>query len=191
MAGIASIPSAGDALAFKLSSAILFTVATGIMAITSKIQPSQLAEVQRNATRLWKQLGRATETSLSHGSPTDSDVEEAEEKMLVLEKAYPHPLLLEMLEKFSAVVEPTRWWPKIQPKKFRARFVSNGWSKELEEELRGALRVLKVKDREEYTKLSSLALNVNKALATAGPLPAGATAISSSLMGSPALGPAP
>ncbi|XP_074577580.1 uncharacterized protein LOC141834013 [Curcuma longa] len=191
MAGIASIPAAGEPLAFKLSSAILFTAATGIMMITSKIQPSQLAEEQRNATRLWKQLGRAIETDLGHRSPTDCDVEEAVEKMLALEKAYPLPLLPGMLEKFPAVVEPTRWWPKIQPRKFRAGNGSNGWSKELEEELRGALRVLKVKDEEEYTKLSNLALNVNKALATAGPLLAGAAAISSSLMGSPALGPAP
>ncbi|KAG6534508.1 hypothetical protein ZIOFF_008411 [Zingiber officinale] len=141
MAGIASIPSAGDALAFKLSLAILFTAAMGIMAIASKIQPSQLAEEQRNVPRLWKQLGRATETS--HGSPTDSDVEEAEEKMLVLKKAYPHPLLPGMLEKFPAIIEPTQWWPKIQPMKFRAGSGSNRWSKELEEKLKGALRVLK------------------------------------------------
>ncbi|XP_042460448.1 probable F-box protein At4g22030 [Zingiber officinale] len=141
----------------------------GIMAIASKIQPSQLAEEQRNVPRLWKQLGRATETS--HGSPTDSDVEEAEEKMLVLKKAYPHPLLPGMLEKFPAIIEPTQWWPKIQPMKFRAGSGSNRWSKELEEKLKGALRVL-------------------KALATAGPLSAGTAAISSRLMGSPTLGPA-
>ncbi|KAG6498783.1 probable F-box protein At4g22030 [Zingiber officinale] len=191
MAGVASISSAGDPLAFKVSSAILFAAAAGIMTITSKIQPSQLAEEQRNATRLWRQLGRSIETSLGHRFPTDRDVSEAVEKMLALEKAYPLPLVPGMLEKFPAVVEPTRWWPKIQPKRSRATHAGNGWSRDLEEEMKGALRLLKVKDEEEYIKLSNLALNVNKALATAGPLLAGAAAMSSGLIGSPALGPLP
>ncbi|KAG6494800.1 probable F-box protein At4g22030 [Zingiber officinale] len=191
MAGVASISAAGDPLAFKVSSAILFAAAAGIMMITSKIQPSQLAEEQRNATRLWRQLGRSIETSLGHRFPTDRDVSEAVEKMLALEKAYPLPLVPGMLEKFPAVVEPTRWWPKIQPKRSRATHAGNGWSKDLEEEMKGALRLLKVKDEEEYIKLSNLALNVNKALATAGPLLACAAAMSSGLIGSPALGPLP
>ncbi|RWW27664.1 hypothetical protein GW17_00007898 [Ensete ventricosum] len=111
MAGISSIPvgeAAPHLLAFQLSSVILFTAATGMMLITSKIQPSQLAEEQRNATRLWKQLGRSIETTLALRAPTQRDVDEAMEKVLALEKAYPLPLLPGMLEKFPGIVEPTR-----------------------------------------------------------------------------------
>ncbi|CAL9125983.1 unnamed protein product [Musa acuminata var. zebrina] len=94
MAGISSIPvgeAAPHLLAFKLSSVILFTAATGMMLITSKIQPSQLAEEQRNATRLWKQLGRSIETTLALRAPIQRDVHEVMEKVLALDKAYPLP----------------------------------------------------------------------------------------------------
>ncbi|KAH7657565.1 Petal formation-expressed protein [Dioscorea alata] len=115
MAGLSTI-SMGDQsqhfLAFKLSSALLFTAATGMMLIVNKIQPSQLAEEQRNATRLFKQLERSIHTSLdqlksSTFTPTELDVEEAMEKVLALDKAYPLPLLPGMLEKFPKNIEPT------------------------------------------------------------------------------------
>ncbi|URE14336.1 F-box protein [Musa troglodytarum] len=193
MAGISSIPvgeAAPHMLAFKLSSVILFTAATGMMLITSKIQPSQLAEEQRNATRLWEQLGRSIETTLALRAPTQRDVDEAMEKVLALDKAYPLPLLPGMLEKFPEIVEPTRWWPKIQPKQ-SPQAGGNGWSHELEGEMRGILRVLKAKDEQQYTTLGKLLLNMNKTLAISGPLLAGLAAISSGLIGSPALGPMP
>ncbi|RWW79765.1 hypothetical protein BHE74_00011919 [Ensete ventricosum] len=193
MAGISSIPvgeAAPHLLAFQLSSVILFTAATGMMLITSKIQPSQLAEEQRNATRLWKQLGRSIETTLALRAPTQRDVDEAMEKVLALEKAYPLPLLPGMLEKFPGIVEPTRWWPKIQPKQ-SPKAGSNGWSHELEKEMRGILRVLKAKDEQQYITLGKLVLNMNKTLAISGPLLAGLAAIGSGLIGSPALGPMP
>ncbi|CAL9200620.1 probable F-box protein At4g22030 [Musa acuminata AAA Group] len=197
MAGISSIP-AGEAaaphfLAFKLSSVILFAAATGMMLITSKIQPSQLAEEQRNATRLWKQLGRSIETTLALRPPTELDIEEAMQKVIALDKAYPLPLLPGMLEKFPENVEPTQWWPKQQSRQQQAvnGMTRNGWSQELEEEMRGILRVLRMKDEEQYVRLGKLVLNINKSLATAGPLLAGLASIGSGLIGSPALGPAP
>ncbi|WOL09130.1 putative F-box protein [Canna indica] len=197
MAGISSIPTGASPhfLAFKLSSVILFAAAAGMMMITSKIQPSQLAEEQRNATRLWKQLGRSIETSLILRPPTERDVEDAMDKVLALEKAYPLPIT-GMVEKFPEVVEPTRWWPKFQrthgtqaaPKRLNA---INGWSEELEEEMRGILRVLKVKDEKDYVNLGKLAVDANKTLASAGPLLAGLAAVGSGLVGAPALGPVP
>ncbi|XP_073110820.1 probable F-box protein At4g22030 [Elaeis guineensis] len=198
MAGISSIPL-GEAnphlLAFKLSSMVLFTAATGMMLVVNKIQPSQLAEEQRNATRLWKQLERSIHATLALGAPTELDVEEAMEKVLALEKAYPLPLLPGMLEKFPETVEPTRWWPKLRRKETRPKYVngveSNGWSKELEEEMKGILRVLKVKDEEKYVREGKLALSINKTLATSGPLMAGLAAAGAGLIGSPALGQLP
>ncbi|EHA8592059.1 putative F-box protein [Cocos nucifera] len=126
-------------LAFKLSSMVLFAAATGMMLVVNNIQPSQLAEEQRNATRLWKQLDRSIHATLALRAPTELDVEEAMEKVLALEKAYPLPLLPGMLEKFPGTVKPTRWWPKLRRqekrKETRPKYVngveSNGWSKEL------------------------------------------------------------
>ncbi|KAG6404174.1 hypothetical protein SASPL_136414 [Salvia splendens] len=51
MAGIASM-SEGDATAVALSSTAMYVAATGMLSIVNKILPSQLAEEQRNATRL-------------------------------------------------------------------------------------------------------------------------------------------
>ncbi|KAK4259019.1 hypothetical protein QN277_005397 [Acacia crassicarpa] len=58
MAGVVGITTASGAplLAFKLSSGLLFSAATGMLVIMNKIQLSQLAEEQHNATRLFRQL---------------------------------------------------------------------------------------------------------------------------------------
>ncbi|XP_073110819.1 probable F-box protein At4g22030 [Elaeis guineensis] len=201
MAGISAALTVGEAAphlsAFKLSSVVLFAAATGMMLIVNKIQPSQLAEEQRNATRLWKQLERSIHNTLAHREPAESDIEEALEKVLALEKAYPLPLLPEMLEKFPETVEPTRWWPKIQRRGQETKkacvngMASNGWSKELEEEMLGIHRVLKTKDEEKYVRLGKLVLNINKTLAISGPLFAGMAAIGAGLIGSPVDSPVP
>ncbi|XP_050257118.1 probable F-box protein At4g22030 [Quercus robur] len=116
MAGVAA--TAGGIgmplLALKLSSTLLYSAATGMLLIMNKIQPSQLAEEQRNATRLFKQLQSQIQTMLAIGTPTQEDVKEVMEKVLALDKAYPLPLLGAMLEKFPAKFEPAVWWPKNQ-----------------------------------------------------------------------------
>ncbi|KAJ6363924.1 hypothetical protein OIU76_028953 [Salix suchowensis] len=101
MAGVASAGTVGaPLLALNLSSALLFSAATGMLLIMNKIQPSQLAEEQRNATRLFRQLHRQIRTTLALRDPTALDVKDAMEKTLALDKAYPLPLLGKMIEKF-------------------------------------------------------------------------------------------
>ncbi|XP_023927743.2 probable F-box protein At4g22030, partial [Quercus suber] len=101
MAGVAATGGIGmPLLALKLSSTLLYSAATGMLLIMNKIQPSQLAEEQRNATRLFKQLQSQIQTMLAIGTPTQEDVKEVMEKVLALDKAYPLPLLGAMLEKF-------------------------------------------------------------------------------------------
>ncbi|XP_020700769.2 uncharacterized protein LOC110112783 [Dendrobium catenatum] len=56
MAAIASIPEIAASQPLNLSSAVLFTSAAGLMLLVNKIQPSQLAEEQRNAARLFKMM---------------------------------------------------------------------------------------------------------------------------------------
>ncbi|KAM3751299.1 hypothetical protein ACB098_04G098300 [Castanea mollissima] len=190
MAGVAA--TAGGIgmpiLALKLSSTLLYSAATGMLLIMNKIQPSQLAEEQRNATRLFKQLQSQIQNMLAIGTPTQEDVKEVMEKVLALDKAYPLPLLGAMLEKFPAKFEPAVWWPKnqvLQKKNFlhEGKQCNNGWSEELEMEMREIVKVVGRKDIEDYVRLGNLALKINKTLAISGPLLTGIAALGSAFVG--------
>ncbi|KAJ6925438.1 hypothetical protein NC651_009964 [Populus alba x Populus x berolinensis] len=186
MAGVASAGTVGaPLLALKLSSTLLFSAATGMLLIMNKIQPSQLAEEQRNATRLFKQLYSQIRTTLALRDPTALDVKDAMEKTLALDKAYPLPLLGKMIEKFPENFEPAVWWPKTQgsPRKQHKTQGKNGCSGDLEEEMREVIEVIKRKDSEDYMRLGNLALKVNKILAISGPLLTGIAAAGSAFVG--------
>ncbi|XP_047079356.1 probable F-box protein At4g22030 [Lolium rigidum] len=183
-------PAAPTMVALKASAGVLLATAAVTMAAVNKIQPSQLAEEQRNATRLWRELERELRAAIAHGgSTTKADVQEAMDRVLALDAAYPLPLLPGMLEKFPKAVEPTRWWPSrrpAQPKKSRSFGVAsgNGWSQDLEDEMRGLLRVIKAKDENEFLTVGKLVLNLNRSLAVAGPALAGTAALASVFIGS-------
>jgi hypothetical protein len=191
MAGAAAIAGAGmPLLALKLSSTLLYSAATGMLLVMNKIQPSQLAEEQRNATRLFKQLQSQIESTLALGTPTQEDVKDVMEKVLALDRAYPLPLLGAMLDKFPAKYEPAVWWPsKKHQKKNKSREGNhvqqekNGWSEELEGEMREIVEVVKRKDIEDYERLGNLVLKINKVLAIAGPLLTGIAAVGSAFVG--------
>ncbi|XP_019170053.1 PREDICTED: probable F-box protein At4g22030 [Ipomoea nil] len=184
-ATMAGISAAGPALpALKLSSTLLYLSATGMLVVMNKIQPSQLAEEQRNAARLFRNLHSQIQTTLSAGHPTNGDVSEAMQRVLALDKAYPLPLLGAMLEKFPAAVAPAVWWPdqpRRQPTQIRG--TGNDWNGELEEDMREVIKVMKIKDREDYLRLGKKALKLNKALAISGPVLTGLAAVGASLAG--------
>ncbi|TYI24573.1 hypothetical protein ES332_A06G244100v1 [Gossypium tomentosum] len=186
MAGFAAATGVGagvSAMGLKLASSVMFSAATGMLVLMNKIQPSQLVEEQRNATRLFKQLQSQIRTLLAVGSPCQDDVNDAMEKVLALDKAYPLPLLGVMLDKFPASLEPAVWWPtKQSPNSNKALKNNNGWTKELEMEMREVVEVIKRKDSEDYERLGNKALNMNKVLATAGPLLIGIAALGSAFM---------
>ncbi|CAA6660954.1 unnamed protein product [Spirodela intermedia] len=104
--------AASIAAGLSVSSAILYSAATAISLVVNKIQPSQLAEEQRNAARLFRQLEKKIRTAIAVGGSTVADVEDALERVLALDKAYPLSLLPGMLEKFPQKVEPAAWWPE-------------------------------------------------------------------------------
>ncbi|KAK6946959.1 Petal formation-expressed [Dillenia turbinata] len=192
MAGLASLGGNSTLfLALKLCSSLLYISSTVFLMVMSKIQPSQLAEEQRNASRLFKQLHWKFQNRVSLGKIDSSDVNEAMEMVLALDKAYPLPLLGSMLDKFPKNVKPATWWPQkseTQHDHDRSRLKNqrrNGWSENLEEEMRKILEVLKRKDCEEYVRLSKIALRVNKVLAICGPMLTGLGAVGSLLIGSP------
>ncbi|XP_075647106.1 putative F-box protein At4g22030 [Castanea sativa] len=191
LTGVGAIAVAGmPLLASKLSSALLYSAATGLLLIMNKIQPSQLAEEQHNATRLFKQLHSQIQTILTLGTPTQEDVKIVMEKVLALDKAFPLPLLGSMLEKFPSKFEPAVWWPskqsqnktKAQEGKFQ-KMAKNGWSEELEVEMRDIIDVVKRKDIEDYVRLGNLVLKINRILAISGPLLTGIAAIGSTFVG--------
>ncbi|KAL0286195.1 UNVERIFIED_CONTAM: putative F-box protein [Sesamum angustifolium] len=188
MAGIAAISGGAPAVAMKLSSTSLYVAATGMLSIMNKIQPSQLAEEQRNAVRLFKQLQNQIQTIISIGNPTVVDVKEMMEKVLALDKAYPLPLLGAMLEKFPEKVEPAVWWPEQRRKQSKGNTGYNGWNGKLEEEMRELVKVIRIKDKEDYLRLGTKALNLNKVLAVAGPVLTGLAAVGSALVGTPSHG---
>ncbi|KAJ9169152.1 hypothetical protein P3X46_020614 [Hevea brasiliensis] len=187
MCGLAAVNASGAPLvAFKVSSTVLYLAATGMLAIMNSIQPSQLAEEQRNASRLFKQLNAQIHTMLAIGNPTISDVNEAMENVLALDKAYPLPLLGDMLEKFPSTVKPAVWWPQQKQKKVKRlgrKMDGNGWNRKMEDEMREIVGVLKRKDKADYLRLGEIALKVNKILAISGPLLTGLAAMGSAFVG--------
>ncbi|KAF8030110.1 hypothetical protein BT93_E2518 [Corymbia citriodora subsp. variegata] len=187
----AAMAAAAPAPSLRACSALLFTAATGMSLVMGKIQPSQLAEEQRKASRLFKQLRSEIKTMLALQSPTESDVKEMMEKVLAVDRAYPLPLLGAMLEKFPAKFEPAAWWPRVSSncrqsggQKTIANTERNGWSEDLEVEMRAIVQVLKSKDKQDYLRLGNLALKLNKKLAVSAPFLAGIAAAGSAF-GSP------
>lgn len=190
MAGISAAISGGSgapSTALKLSSTVLYLAATGMLAVMNKIQPSQLAEEQRNAARLFKQLHYSL--SLPNPNPTMFDANEAMEKVLALDKAYPLPLLGKMLQKFPKTVEPAVWWPRQRDRqqadgdhdRKQLGADENGWSREVEEEMREIVGVIERNDVADYLRLSRKALRANRILAVCGPLLTGVGALGSAL----------
>ncbi|RVW46077.1 putative F-box protein [Vitis vinifera] len=154
MAGIAATSVGGPLVALKLSSTLMYLAATGMLVVMNKIQPSQLVEEQRNAARLFKQLHGQIQRTLSCGTPTSNDVEEAMEEH------------------------------RQRQERHSGRTDGNGWSVELEEEMREVVGVLKRKDTEDYLRLGKIALKVNKILAISGPLLTGLAACGTAFVGS-------
>uniref|UniRef100_A0A7N2LED1 F-box protein n=1 Tax=Quercus lobata TaxID=97700 RepID=A0A7N2LED1_QUELO len=152
LTGVGPIGGAGmPLLALKLLSALLYSAATGLLLIMNKIQPSQLAEEQRNATN---KIVQATP------KPNPN---------------YPHSWLSNSrgCENYDG---------KAEEGKFH-KMEKNGWSEELEVEMRDIMEVVKRKDIKDYVRLGNLMLKINKILAISGPLLTGIAAIGSTFVG--------
>ncbi|KAF8030191.1 hypothetical protein BT93_E2587 [Corymbia citriodora subsp. variegata] len=170
----AAMAAAAPAPSLRACSALLFTAATGMSLVV-------------------KQLRSEIKSMLALQSPTETDVKETMEKVLALDRAYPLALLGKMIEKFPAKFEPTVWWHRVSGNRHHSRgcktFTNteqNGWSEELEVEMRAIVQVLKSKDRKDYLRLGNLALKLNKMLAVSGPLLTAIAAAGSAFGGSTA-----
>ncbi|KAF2575980.1 hypothetical protein F2Q70_00002608 [Brassica cretica] len=112
----------------------------------------------------------------------EEDVKEAIQRVLALDKAYPLPLIGAMLEKFPEEFKPATWWPEKKQRNPKTG-LANGWSQELETEMREVAHVVKTRDAEEYEKLGNVALKLNRFLAISGPVLTGVSAVSSVFIG--------
>jgi hypothetical protein len=116
------------------------------------------------------------------------------DRVLALDAAYPLPLFPGMLDKFPSTVEPARWWPRRKLPAQSAKTINvgprrgatsgNGWTRELEDEMRGVARVLRAKDEQEHVWNAKLALRLNRGLAVAAPALAGTAALATAFIGS-------
>eukprot|EP01018_Ginkgo_biloba_P003977 Gb_35317 [translate_table: standard] len=185
----------GNHLALALSSTLLYAASSGMMCVVNKIQPSQLAEEQRMAARLFRQVHTDIHTTLAiHPrlrQHADSYVEKAYRAVLAIDKAYPLPLFPGMLDKFPKAVEPALWWefgqiddavhhrdgdgPETED--------MNGWSAELERDVKEVSNVLKSRDIPEFVGLSHKVLGTNRIVAVAAPLLTAIAAAGSALAG--------
>ncbi|CAO2842502.1 unnamed protein product [Amaranthus hypochondriacus] len=187
MAGFADV-SGSHGVGLRVSSTLLFLAGTGIIMIMNKIQPSQLVEEQRNAVRLLKKLQTKIQNSVSIRRLTDKDVDNALEEVIALDRAYPLPLLGSMLDKFPESLEPAKWWPSKNQSSESITVNNqvnqeNGWSKELEDDMREIVGVTKRKDIEDYIRLGNKALKLNKMLAATGPVLTGIAAVGAAFVG--------
>ncbi|KFK41338.1 hypothetical protein AALP_AA2G117400 [Arabis alpina] len=188
MAGIASANAAGgdSVTAVKIASTVLLASATAVVALMNKIQPSQLVEEQRNATRLFKQLRNRIEMVLREKREdgiSEEDVKDTIKRVICLDKAFPLPLIGTMLEKFPQEFKPATWWPETIPEFTSSRTAVNGWNTELEMEMTEVVEVIKSRDAEEYEKLGNVTLKLNRILAISGPVLTGIAAVSSGFIG--------
>ncbi|XP_022862155.1 probable F-box protein At4g22030 [Olea europaea var. sylvestris] len=159
MAGIAATSVIGGGApvpTLKLSSTIIYLLTIGILSIMNKIQPSQLAEEQRNATRLLKQLHSQIQTITAMGNPTTSDN-----------------------------VEPTVWWQEQRRRQAKGLDGKKGWNGMLEEEMREISCAIGNKDEVDYLRLGGKALKLKKFLAIGGPVLTGLVALGSAFVGPP------
>ncbi|WVZ00319.1 hypothetical protein V8G54_026388 [Vigna mungo] len=77
------------------------------------------------------------------------DVKSSIEKVLALDRAYPLPLLGAMLDKFPQKYEPASQRKSTTQERKRS---NNGWSEDLEKEMREVIEVIKKKDIVEKPK---------------------------------------
>ncbi|KAI5066617.1 hypothetical protein GOP47_0019241 [Adiantum capillus-veneris] len=166
--------------------ALLLNAGTAaMMAVINQFQPSQLAEEQRTASRLFRKLANDIHYAL-HLSPhlrqsTSLLVDDCKRRLQALDRAFPMPLTPGGLEKFpTKVVPPVLIEPKLNMAQGDHQDNSNvvdcldlheynGWDRQLAQELKHIAAMLQHSDIPKYTGLAQNLVKVNKPLAIAAP----------------------
>ncbi|GJU53447.1 probable F-box protein [Tanacetum coccineum] len=176
--------NAWNSLMLTSINTITLTAATmaGITAAITTV-PGAPLEVLKITSSFMYLAATGLLTKIAIGHPNLINVNEAMEKVLAIDRAYPLPLLGTMLEKFPAKTKPAVWWPeKRRTSPAKQQKEKNGWSMELEDGMKEITRVLEVKDKDDYLRLGDKSLKLNKGLAIAGPILTGLGAVGSAFL---------
>ncbi|KAI9128351.1 hypothetical protein K1719_001344 [Acacia pycnantha] len=137
----------------KLTSTLLLIASKGMLLIKNKIQTSK-----RKATRLFKKLQTVIQTTFTVANPTNE-------------------------EDVNSAMKKSKFEPRNNDNQMKVlksqKEKNNGWSPELEKEMRQILEVVKRKETEECGRRGNLALKITKTFAILGPLLAGIAALGS------------
>ncbi|KAI9127641.1 hypothetical protein K1719_000634 [Acacia pycnantha] len=135
----------------KLTSTLLLIASKGMLLIKNKIQTSK-----RKETRLFKKLHTYIQTTLTVANPTNG-------------------------EDVNSAMRKSKFEPRNNDNQMKVlksqKEKNNGWSPELEKEMRQILEVVKRKELEECERRGNLALKITKTFAILGPLLAGIAAL--------------
>ncbi|KAK4284345.1 hypothetical protein QN277_001191 [Acacia crassicarpa] len=137
----------------KLTSTLLLIASKGMLLIKNKIETSK-----RKATRLFKKLQTVIQTTFTVANPTNG-------------------------EDVNSAMKKSKFEPRNNDNQMKVlksqKEKNNGWSPELENEMRQILEVVKRKEIEKYGTRGNLALKITKTFAILGPLLAGIAALGS------------
>lgn len=180
----ASLPS--HATPLWTAAGALDVAAAGTMAVLFPVQPSQLAEEQRAAARLFRALAAefqgVLQTSPALREHAGVYLPRADQRVLALDAAFPMPLLPMVLEKFPAVVRPSVLAPPVdraRPVVEVGEGVVNGWTAEVAADLARVAERVRAADGDvaEYLGFMRKYLRINQAAATLGPVAAAVAAM--------------
>ncbi|KAH6554905.1 hypothetical protein KP509_1Z298300 [Ceratopteris richardii] len=157
----------GAGLSLNLPAFMLNAGATSMMAIINQFQPSQLAEEQRTAVRLFRKIAADVHYALNvpdHLREMNmlSFYSDCRRRLHALDKAFPMPLTPGGLEKFPSQVVPTDTQLRLAE--------DNGWNERLVLELKNVSSTLRTGDIPKYTSWATNVVKVNKLLAVSSPV---------------------
>lgn len=174
-------------LSLSLPALLLNAGCAAMMAVINHFQPSQLAEEQRTAARLFRKLASDVDYALQVAphlrQHTPLLLRDSRRRLEALDKAYPMPLTPGGLEKFPAkVVPPVLIAPADDHYTETSIFIddrttSNGWDGRATADLEHVATLLRGSDIKTYTSWAQNLVNVNKCLAVAAPIFASSAAV--------------
>ncbi|CAD6251359.1 unnamed protein product [Miscanthus lutarioriparius] len=179
----------GTVAALKASAGVLLATAAVTMAAVNRVQPSQLAEEQRNATRLWRQLERDVRATLQHeaqqgpragrrvpaaAAPGDAGEVPQGRGARAVVAAPPSAATAEEQQHHHPVQELR---PPRRPHHLQRVEPGAGGG-----DARPAARA-PCQDEHQYLTVGKLVLSINRGLAVAGPALAGTAAVAAAFIG--------
>ncbi|MCO5612882.1 hypothetical protein L7F22_067154 [Adiantum nelumboides] len=194
LSGLATSHNAGLC---SLPALLLNAGTAAMMAVINQFQPSQLAEEQRTAARLFRKLANDIHSALQVSphlrQSTPLFFDDCKRRLHALDKAFPMPLTPGGLEKFpTKVVPPVLIEPKLSTAGDQYdcheldshvlvdcsdQYSNNGWDMQLTHDLRHITTMLRHSDIPKYTGWAQNLVKANKCLAIAAPCFAASAAV--------------